>query len=450
MKKKWYYIAGGVLLVIITVLAINKRNNKDLQKVSTEAAETRTLIETVSANGKIQPETDIKISPYISGEVIELRVKEGDRVKKGDLLARIDPEIYQSVYDQSVAQLNSQKANLANTRAMLSQVDSRFKNAENIYKRNKALWEQKVISDADFETAKTNFEVAKADLEAAKQSVKSSEFSINSSEAGLKKAKEDLTKTAVFAPADGRVSKLSVEKGERVTGASQFSSGTELLRVANLNSMMAVVEVNENDIIRVKVGDTALIEVDAYINRKFKGIVTEIATSATTQGVSLDQVTNFEVKIHLLKESYQDLIPAGNPDYSPFRPGMSTTVDIQTKIEKDVLCVPLQAVTTRTDTSGRNILKRKKKVEENNEADKKSDITNTEFKEYVFVYKDGNVKLKEVKSGIQDNTYIQILSGLEKGDEVVTAPFSAVSKSLKNGDKVEKVDKDKLFTDKKD
>lgn len=450
MKKKWYYIAGGVLLVIITVLAINKRNNKDLQKVSTEAAETRTLIETVSANGKIQPETDIKISPYISGEVIELRVKEGDRVKKGDLLARIDPEIYQSVYDQSVAQLNSQKANLANTRAMLSQVDSRFKNAENIYKRNKALWEQKVISDADFETAKTNFEVAKADLEAAKQSVKSSEFSINSSEAGLKKAKEDLTKTAVFAPADGRVSKLSVEKGERVTGASQFSSGTELLRVANLNSMMAVVEVNENDIIRVKVGDTALIEVDAYINRKFKGIVTEIATSATTQGVSLDQVTNFEVKIHLLKESYQDLIPAGNPDYSPFRPGMSTTVDIQTKIEKDVLCVPLQAVTTRTDTSGRNILKRKKKVEENNEADKKSDITNTEFKEYVFVYKDGHVKLKEVKSGIQDNTYIQILSGLEKGDEVVTAPFSAVSKSLKNGDKVEKVDKDKLFTDKKD
>ncbi|MDO9510682.1 MAG: efflux RND transporter periplasmic adaptor subunit [Bacteroidales bacterium] len=448
-KKKWYFIAGGVLLVIIIVLAVNKRNNKDQQKISTESAAFRTLVETVSANGKIQPETDIKISPYISGEVIELLVKEGGMVKNGDLLAKIDPEIYQSAYDQSAAQVNSQKANLANSRAQLAQVDARFRNSETVYKRNKSLWEQKVISEADFETARTNFEVAKADLEAAKQSVKSSEFSISSSEAGLKKAREDLTKTAVFAPADGKVSKLSVEKGERVTGASQFSSGTELMRIANLNSMMAVVEVNENDIIRVKVGDTALIEVDAYLNRKFKGLVTEIATSATTQGVSLDQVTNFEVKIHILKESYVDLIPVASPDYSPFRPGMSTTVDIRTKIEKDVLSIPLQAVTTRTDTTGRKTIKRKKKDESEDES-KKTESNILDFIEYVFVYKDGSVKLKEVKSGIQDNTYIQILSGLEKDEEVVVAPFSAVSKGLKNGDKVEKVDKEKLFSKEKE
>jgi HlyD family secretion protein len=453
-NKKWYYIGGGALLVIIlVVLAYNKRNNKDLEKISTEVIENRTITETVSANGKIQPETDVKISPYISGEVVELYVKEGDKVKAGDLLAKIDPEIYKSAYEQSTAQLNSQKASLANAKAQKATIEARFKNAELTYNRNKSLWEKKVISDADYETAKTNFDVAKADLEAGIQNIKAAEFGISSSEAALRKTKEDLTKTVVFSPNDGRVSKLSVEKGERVTGASQFSSGTEIMRIANLNSMEAVVDVNENDIVRVQMGDTALIEVDAYLNRKFKGVVTEIATSATTTGASLDQVTNFQVKIHILLESYADLIPADHPDYSPFRPGMSTTVDIQTMTVENALCVPIQSVTTRSDTTGK--IKRFQKTEENtNEGETDDENTkkkaSTELiKEYVFLYKDGAVKLQEVKSGIQDNSYIQILSGVEKGQEVVSAPFSAISKKLKNDDKVEKVAKDKLYEEEK-
>ncbi len=450
-NKKWYYIiGGGALLVVLIVLAFNKRNNKDLEKVATELVEERTITETVSANGKIQPETDVKISPYISGEVVELYVKEGDKVKTGDLLAKIDPEIYKSTYEQSLAQLNSQRANLANAKAQKATIEARFKNAELSFNRSKSLWEKKVISEADFETAKTNFDVAKADLDAASQNIKAAEYSINSSEAALKKTKEDLTKTVVFAPTDGRVSKLSVEKGERVTGASQFSAGTEIMRIANLNSMEAVVEVNENDIVRVQMGDTALIEVDAYLNRKFKGVVTEIATSATTTGASLDQVTNFEVKIHILLESYADLIPVEHPDYSPFRPGMSTTVDIQTTTVSNAVCVPIQSVTTRSDTTGKapRFVKKKEEGQGKEEAeddDSKKKSTPETVKEYVFVYKDGSVKLQEVKSGIQDNNYIQIISGLSKGEEIVSAPFSAISKELKNGDKVEKVDKDKLY-----
>lgn len=449
-NKKWYYIIGaGVLLVVLVILAFNKRNNKDLIKVATEVVEERSITETVSANGKIQPETDVKISPYISGEVVELYVKEGDKVKTGDLLAKIDPEIYKSTYEQSLAQVNSQKANLANAKAQKATIEARFKNAELSFNRSKSLWEKKVISEADYETAKTNFEVAKADLDAATQNIKAAEYGINSSEAALKKTKEDLTKTVVFAPCDGRVSKLSVEKGERVTGASQFSAGTEIMRIANLNSMEAVVEVNENDIVRVQMGDTALIEVDAYLNRKFKGVVTEIATSANTTGASLDQVTNFEVKIHILLDSYADLIPAEHPDYSPFRPGMSTTVDIQTTTVANALCVPIQSVTTRSDTTGKASRFAKKKEENDNEAttdeDNKKKASVEVVKEYVFIYKDGAVKLQEVKSGIQDNNYIQIISGIAKGDEVVSAPFSAISKELKNADKVEKVDKDKLY-----
>jgi HlyD family secretion protein len=449
-NKKWYYIIGaGVLLVVLVILAFNKRNNKDLTKVATEVVEERTITETVSANGKIQPETDVKISPYISGEVVELYVKEGDKVKAGDLLAKIDPEIYKSTYEQSLAQVNSQKANLANAKAQKATIEARFKNAELSFNRSKSLWEKKVISEADYETAKTNFDVAKADLDAATQNIKSAEYGINSSEAALKKTKEDLTKTVVFAPCDGRVSKLSVEKGERVTGASQFSAGTEIMRIANLLSMEAVVEVNENDIVRVQMGDTALIEVDAYLNRKFKGVVTEIATSATTTGASLDQVTNFEVKIHILLDSYADLIPAEHPDYSPFRPGMSTTVDIQTTTVANALCVPIQSVTTRSDTTGKASRFAKKKEENDNQADTDDDTKKKAslevVKEYVFIYKDGAVKLQEVKSGIQDNNYIQIISGIAKGDEVVSAPFSAISKELKNADKVEKVDKDKLY-----
>ena len=455
-KKKLYIYIGIAVAILLIVGVIVKKNNKEVTRVSTEKASLRTITQTVTANGKIQPETDIKISPYISGEVVELMVKEGDMVSKGDLLAKIDPEIYISTLQQNEAQLNGQKASLANARAQKAQVEARFKNAEIQFNRNKSLYEQKVISEQDFETAKTNYDVAKADLEAARQSVKGAEYSVSSMEAALKKSRDDLTRTAVFAPADGKVSKLSVEKGERVQGASQFSSGTELMRIANLNAMEARVEVNENDIVKVKLGDTALVEVDAYLNRKFKGVVTQIATSANssaTSGASLDQVTNFEVRIHLLKESYADLIPADRPDYSPFRPGMSANVDIRTNTVSNVVAVPIQSVTTRADTNSRfgNLAKKEKSDQKNaNNLDQSEEKQKQEtFIEYVFVYDKESVKLRQVKSGIQDNDWIQIISGLKEGEEIVSAPYLAISRDLKNGQKVQKEEKDKLY-EKKD
>jgi HlyD family secretion protein len=452
-KKKIAIIAGiGLLVILIIVVIIVKNHRNEGIKVTAENVTKRTIIQTVSANGKIQPEKDIKISPYISGEVVELMVKEGAQVKAGDLLAKIDPEIYVSAFDQSTAALNSQKASEANARARLSQMKAQFENAKQTFERQEKLLKQNVISQADFDQAKAAYDVAKAQVEASEQDIKANEFQVKSSEAGLKRAKEDLTRTAIFAPSDGTVSKLSVEKGERVTGASQFSSGTEIMTIANLNEMEAQVEVNENDIVRVKLGDTALIEVDAYLNRKFKGVVTEIATSANSTGTSVDQVTNFNVKIHLLKDSYKDLMDPVHPDFSPFRPGMTTTVDIQTETAKDALSIPIQAVTTRAAKDSLDKYNAKN-VKETTQGNDKMEIVGTkkktgEIQECVFVLEKGMAKKVNVKSGIQDNTYIQIISGLKEGQEIITGPYSAISKTMNDKDKVKKVDKKDLFTEK--
>jgi len=448
MKKKKLIIIIAAVAVVIIVLAVLKSKgvigtDKE-QKVTTEFVKSTTIIETVSANGRINPEKEVKITPYISGEVIELTVKEGDEVKEGQYLAKIDPEIYLSNYERMEASLQSQKASLANSKARLAQTKAQFTNAKLSFERNEKLWEQKVISDADYDAAKSQYDVAEAEVEASQESVKAAEFQVASAEASLREAKENLTKTAIYAPNDGTISKLNVEQGERVAGASQFSAGTELMRVANLNSMEAVVSVNENDIVRVSLGDTTLIEVDAYLNRKFKGLVTEIATSADVAGVSADQVTNFEVKIRLLKESYQDLIPEDQPSYSPFRPGMSTTVDIQTEIQENILTVPIQAVTTRSDSTGKSVGK-KKDLDQNTAKEGEAKEVVTDINEYVFLYNNGTAKMVSVKSGIQDNTNIQILEGLEDGQEIIVGPYRAVSRSLKNGENVEKVEKDKLF-----
>lgn len=451
-KKLWIIIAAVAVLTIIVVLAVLKGGKNEGIKVSIEPVTRRTIVQTVSSNGKIQPERDVKISPYISGEVVELYVKEGDQVKKGDLLAKIDPEIYISQYDQSVASLNTQKANESNSKARQVQMEAQFENARLNFERQKTLYEQKVISKADFDQAKANFEVAQAQVTSSQQDVKAAEFMVKSSEAALKRSREDLTRTAIFAPNEGTVSKLNVLKGERVTGASQFSSGTEIMRLANLNEMEAQVEVNENDIIRVSLGDTALIEVDAYLNRKFKGVVTEIATSANTSGVSVDQVTNFNVKIHLLKESYQDLLDPEKPFYSPFRPGMSCTVEIQTETAYDVIAVPIQAVTTRVSQDTLDKLNEKNRETEQRGEDEVEMVKTKkteEIQECVFIYNDGVAKKEDVKTGIQDNTYIQILSGLSDSLEVITSPYSVVSKTLKDGDKVKKVDRKDLFSAKK-
>jgi HlyD family secretion protein len=380
-------------------------------KVAVENAEKRTIVETITANGKIQPEKEVKISPDVSGEIVELTVKEGNSVEKGQLLLRIKPDNYISQRDRSLAEISSAQARRA-------QSEAQFTQAELSFKRNKQLYDQQTISKSDFEQAEATYNVAKAELDAAK-------FAITSAEASLKDANENLTKTSIYAPMTGTVSMLLVELGERVAGTN-LMAGTELMRVADLSRMEAQVQVNENDIPRVKLGDTALIEVDAYLDQKFKGIVTEIANSAKTTGVSADQVTNFDVKILLIPESYQKLVDAG--DKNPFRPGMSATVDIRTQSKIDILTVPIQSVTTRTDTT---------KIA--------GTPAGKDIRTLVFVT-DGKYALaKDVKTGIQDNSYIEILSGIKLHDQVISSPFSAISKKLSDSTQIEVVKKEVLF-----
>jgi len=455
MKSKKNLIRIGLAALVIVIIGLVVAKNKGLigkdegTKVTAEAVAKKSIIETVSANGKIQPETEVKISPDVSGEVVELFVTEGDPVKAGDLLARIDPKIYASNYDRILAGLNSQKASLANSRARVAQVEAQFINAKASFERSERLWKEKAISASEYDAAKSAFEVARAEVNAAEQNVKAAEFSVKSGEASVKEAGENLYKTSIYAPVDGTISKLNVEKGERVAGASQFSSGTEILRIANLSLMEVIVSVNENDIVRVSLNDTALVEVDSYLNRKFKGIVTEIATSANITGISADQVTNFDVKIRMLTDSYKDLLTGSN---YPFRPGMSATVDIQTTAVNNVLTVPIQAVTTRVDSTGKVKEDKPQNMDEGPEGENKVEDeskvtvkTAEPMQEYVFVITDNKVTLRKVKTGIQDNTSIQILEGLKEGEMIVSGPYRAISRTLKDGDKIVVVEKEELF-----
>jgi HlyD family secretion protein len=455
---RYLLIALGVLLII--VIAGKKAGwigKKDETKVSTDFVSKKTIIETVSANGKIQPVVEVKISPDVSGEIMELDIKEGDHVKKGDLLAKINPDAYKSNQDRMVAALNTSKAQMANSKATLSTFQSQLANAEASYNRSKTLYASGTISASDWDAAQASYNVAVANVEGGKESVKAAEFNVVSAEASLKEADDELVKTSVYAPVSGTISLLSVEKGERVVGTSQFS-GTEMMRIANLNEMEVNVSVNENDIVRVKIGDTASIEVDAYLKRKFKGIVTEISNSAnnttSTATTSIDQVTNFDVKVRILRESYLDLLSKTDTSSSPFRPGMSATVDIQTKTVANAIAVPIQAVTSREDTTKGNTVKKKENTPppsgpgDNGTVITKKDLQKEgETVEFVFIYNDGVVKKQKVKTGIQDNTYIQILEGLTEKQEVVVAPYKAVSKLLNDGDKVKKVDKKDLFAE---
>lgn len=406
-------IPAVILLLILAVIGKKAGwfGKEATIKVATEKVAVNPIIEAVTANGKIQPETEVKISPDVSGEIVELHVKEGDFVQKGTLLFKIKPEIYISSRDRAAATLNS-------TRARLAQVEAQLIQAELAYNRSKKLYEENTISQADFEQAESQYKIALAEKQSA-------EFSVKSSEASLKEANENLVKTTVYSPMTGTISSLLVELGERVVGANMMT-GTEVLRVADLNRMEVVVDVNENDIIRVKLGDTAIVEVDAYLDREFKGIVTEIANSANTLGTTSDQVTNFKVRILILKESYEDLITEKNP--SPFRPGMSASVDIYTSSKAGVLTVPIQAVTTRTDTLSTD------------------PAAKDNIRTLVFV-SDGTYALaRDVSIGIQDNVNIEVLSGLTEGEEVIVQPFSAISKKLSDSTRIEVVEKDALFS----
>ncbi len=450
-KKLFIWIIVGVVLLIVLLVSLKKSGaiggNKN-KKVTTEQVSKRSIIETVTANGKIQPETEVIINPDASGEIIDIYVKEGDLVKKGDLLAKIKPDIYESTYDRMEASVSAQQATLANAKARQSQTEAQFITADLNYKRNQKLWEQKVISDAEWETITSQYKVAKSEVEAAKQSVLGAQYGVKSAQAGAKEAKENLYKTAVYAPMDGTISKLTKEKGERVAGASQFSAGTEIMRIADLQYMEVRVNVNENDVVKVSLNDTANVEVDAYPNRKFKGIVTSIANSATlssTGTFSSDQVTNFEVKIRILPDSYADLIPIDKPYLSPFRPGMSAAVEIVTNKVENVLTVPVQAVTTRDDTTKNVRAVALKNISTNeNQPNKTKDKS---YIEYVFVYEKGKAVLKKVKTGVQDNLFIQILEGLTDKEEVISGPFNLISKELINGSEVEKVERADLYKD---
>ena len=426
MSKKTIYILLGSAVAIIALLIVLSKTgvigNKDEGKeVETAVVNASTIIETVSATGKIQPEIEVKISSEVSGEIISLNVKEGQVVKKGDLLVKINPDLYTSSYNRSLS-------NLSGTKSGLSQSDASYKEAKSNYDRNKTLFEKGIISKSDWDKAIASFEVAKANKQTAF-------FNVQSASATVNEAKDNLGRTTIYAPADGTISVLNVELGERVLGTQQMA-GTEILRVANLNNMEVEVDVNENDIVKIKVGDEANVEVDAYLKKQFKGVVTSISNSASST-LTADQVTNFKVKIRILKESYQDLLE-GKPDtYSPFRPGMTATVDIITTRKANVLSVPISSVVVKSDTSA------VKEIKVEDPAEKQTAPKSDKKFECVFVKVGDKAKIRVVKTGIQDDTNIEVLTGLKKGDVVITGPYSTVSKDLNSGDKVKiKTDKE--------
>lgn len=454
MKRFVWIIISAVALVLI-IVSVKTCSGDDGIEVSTELPKRRNITEVVSANGKVQPETEVKISSDVSGEIVELFVKEGDRVKKGDLLCRIKPDIYESALDRASATVNSTKASMLNAIAQLEQSKANLANAEANYNRNKKLFDQQVISQQEFDGVKAQYESAKAQVKALEESVKGAEYNINSVEASLKEASSNLAKTYIYAPVDATVSKLNKKRGERVVGTATME-GTEIMRLADLNEMEVNVDVNENDIIRVHAKDTSLIEVDAYNDRKFKGVVTEVANSANTTGLNADQVTNYTVKIRILRESYTDLVTENSPVV--FRPGMSASVEILTRQENNVLSIPIQAVTTRTDSlqkpvGAKSISMRDEggseiKVEDGKDKDKteKEEEKDKKPRPCVFVYRDGKAKIVFIKTGIQDSEYIQVTEGLNEKDEVISAPYGAISKMLYHNVPVTKVDKNKLFS----
>ena len=413
MKKKTIFIIAAIALVLIILLVIGKKagwfgKSGNFKEVEITQVERIDIIEKVSATGKIQPEIEVKLSSEVSGEIIELPVVEGQQVEKGDLLVRINPEIYQSNLERS-------RAGLQNIRSGLAQAEASLKEAEANYERNKSLFEKGIISKAEWDRIISAYEVAQATRQAAFYNVRSAEASVN-------EAQESLGRTNIYAPMSGTISSLDAELGERVVGTQQMA-GTEILRVADLSNMEVEVDVNENDIVKISIGDSTLVEVDAYLKKEFKGIVTEISNSANATATA-DQVTNFKVKVKILKESYEDLLEGKPSNYSPFRPGMTATVDIITNRRNNVIGVPISAVVVKTDTS----TARKPET---------SEKATDQLFETVYVKEGDEAKMRVVKTGIQDDANIEIKEGLKEDEEVITGPYNTVTKLLKPGDKVE-------------
>ena len=446
-------ITIGIVVVIFIIWKVVAGGEGKGEKVAVEKATRRTIIETVTASGQIYPEVEVKISPDIAGEITELNVEEGDSVEKGQVLARIYADIYAIQRDQASSQVSQTQANVANNTLALDALNANLNQAKQAYDRNKTLFDQKVISKAEFEQYETTLRSAQANYSAAQQNIKSLKANEQAAQSGLSKANKDLGRTTLTAPMDGVISSLQVKRGERVAG-NNFNVGTEMMTVADMSVLEVRVDVGENDIVKVNIGDSSDVQVDAYNSRKFKGIVTQIASSTTTSSTSssTNDVTNYEVRIRLNPDTYKDLIDPTRPKKFPFRPGMNARADIKTKRKDNVLAVPIVAVNARVKGSDQSIAD-KKKQEENNKKDNGDDQNNDQpvtvdsddLEEVVFVLqKDNTVKKVLVKSGIQDINYIEV-SGLQEGDQVVIGPYTAISKTLKNGMKVKVVDKDKLF-----
>ena len=416
MKKKTIIWIIVIVIALLIVLIGGKKagwfgKSGNFKQIEVTNISLIDIVETVAATGKIQPEVEIKLSSEVSGEIIKLPIIEGEQVKKGDLLVSINPDLVQALLNQS-------QAGLQNVKAQLTQAEANLNNLKLNFDRNKALYEKGVISKSDWERTFTDYEVAKAN-------VKSAYYNVQSAQSAVKQSRDNLSRTSIFAPRDGTISKLSVELGERVVGTAQMA-GTEIVRVANLNNMEVEVDVNETDIVKVNVGDSTIVEVDAYLKREFKGVVTEIANTAENT-LSVDQVTNFKVKVRILPESYKDLSADKPENSSPFRPGMTATVDIITNKKENIIGVPISAIVIKTDTSSAG----SKKII------KETISSKSEKFECVFVKIGDIAKLRVITTGIQDDSNIEITSGLNEGDEVITGPYNTVTKILKSGDQVE-------------
>ncbi|GAB5523808.1 MAG: efflux RND transporter periplasmic adaptor subunit [Roseivirga sp.] len=438
-KVIWIVVVAFLVLLVGLVGAKSAGLIGQPKTLKVELAEAgkSTIIETVTASGVVQPEIEIIISPDVAGEIIELNVEEGDFVNEGMILAKIRPDNLQSALDRARANLNQQKANLASSKASVARNKAQLTQADLAYKRSKELKKENVISDADFETAKANYEVAMQNLEAAEETVKASEFIVKSSAATVAEAEENVRLTVLRAPASGTISKLDVEKGERVVGTQQMA-GTEMMRIADLTQMQVEVDVNENDIIRVAEGDTTEIDVDSYtyMDKKFRGVVTQIANTANPQA-SADAVVEFKVEIKILNESFQDLLSEIKGP-SPFRPGMTASVEIVTETKRGVLSVPLSSVTTRDPNKKKKFGNSEEDEEDNRVTDSSKKVKKEdEKKEVVFVSIEGKAKMQEVKTGISDYDNIEILEGLKEGDVVISGPFFVVSKQVEDGDLIE-------------
>jgi HlyD family secretion protein len=413
-------------------------------KVTAEKVQKRTITEIVNASGKIYPEIEVKVSPDISGEITELNVQEGDTVKKGQVLARIYADIYDIQRNQAASGVAQSQAQVNNSQAALDALKANMEQAEKTFNMQKQLFADKVISQNEYNVADASFKTAKANYNAAVQGIKGGEASVQTARASLQRAQKDLGRTIIVAPSDGVISLLSVKKGEKVAGNS-FNVGTEMMRIADMNKIEVRVDVGENDIPKVKLGDSAVVNVDAYNNRKFKGIVTQIASSnngAASQSAlanTSNDVTQYKVYIRLLPESYMDLMGKGS---FPFRPGMSANADIQTQTHTNILSVPINAVTTREKSDSTKTEKKKTTTDAVSTAPASLD----DLEVVVFIRKaDNTVKKVVVKTDIQDINNIEITQGLKEGDEVITGPYDVVSKTLKEGTRIKLVDKKDLF-----